>query len=85
MVYATQNDEMLLSNLREGDERAFSEIYDRYWKAMYQTANNIIRDEAAEQDAVQEVFISLWNRRAEAEIKIVFGVSANKNSFFNFE
>lgn len=58
-----------LTRLMKLDDRAaFTELYERYWKALFKTAHNIIQDEAAAQDVVQEVFISLWNRRAEAEI-----------------
>ncbi|MBO9570924.1 MAG: RNA polymerase sigma-70 factor, partial [Chitinophagaceae bacterium] len=50
------------------DEQAFSHIYDRYWKSLYVTANNILQNPTAAQDIVQEVFTSLWQRRNIAEI-----------------
>lgn len=68
-AYSTFSDLQLITLLKQDDESAFSELYQRYWKKLYQTANNIIQNEAAAQDAVQEVFISFWNRRTETEIQ----------------
>ena len=54
--------------LSQHDELAFAEIYNRYWKLLYSSAHNILQVKAAAQDAVQEVFISLWRRRANIEV-----------------
>jgi RNA polymerase sigma-70 factor (family 1) len=64
----THSDEELLRLLQLGEESAFSDIYDRYWKELFISAQKIMRDRAVAQDAVQEVFISLWNRRAEIQL-----------------
>lgn len=58
----------LLRLLQSGDETAFAEIYNRYWKPLYFSAHNILQVKDAAQDAVQEVFISLWNRREKVNI-----------------
>lgn len=60
---STYCDEQLLRLLRENDESAFTEIYHRYWKVLYNSAHHILQVKDAAQDAVQEVFISLWKRR----------------------
>jgi RNA polymerase sigma-70 factor (ECF subfamily) len=54
--------------LSQNDELAFAEIYNRYWKLLYSSAHNILQVKASAQDAVQEVFISLWKRRADLQV-----------------
>jgi RNA polymerase sigma-70 factor (family 1) len=66
--YSSHTDHELLRMISQNDELAFSEIYNRYWKLLYTSAHNILQVKAAAQDAVQEVFISLWKRRADLRI-----------------
>lgn len=66
--HSTYSDDQLLTLLYESDELAFAEIYNRFWKSLFITANNILQMKEAAQDAVQEVFISLWKRRGEVQI-----------------
>ncbi|SMD15164.1 RNA polymerase sigma factor [Pedobacter nyackensis] len=62
------SDSDLISMLKNGDRKAFSEIYNRYWKSLHHFAYNIVGDENAASDALQEVFVSLWKRRETVEI-----------------
>jgi RNA polymerase sigma-70 factor (family 1) len=62
-------DAELIDLLKSGDESAFTEIYDRYWKLLFKTAYSILRDFAMAQDITQNIFISLWERRNEANIQ----------------
>ncbi len=62
------SDTELLPALKKGDQSAFSEIYDRYWKGLYRSANNILQNPEAAEDVLQDVFLSLWQRRSEVEI-----------------
>ena len=66
--HSTYSDEQLLELLAASDELAFAEIYNRYWKPLYTTAHNILQLKEAAQDAVQEVFVSLWKRRGDVQI-----------------
>jgi len=61
-------DPELLSLLKDNDHGAFTEIYNRYWKTLYGSALKIIQDKDIAQDITQNIFISLWHRRTEAEI-----------------
>ena len=67
-VLKTYTDAQLLSLLRDGDQAAFTEIYDRYWKLLFQTAFRILGKREPAQDITQNIFISLWQRREEAVI-----------------
>lgn len=50
-------------SLREGSREAFAEIYERYWKSLLAIAYSHSRNKTIAEEIVQEVFISLWNRR----------------------
>lgn len=69
LSYQTYDDVKLLELTAKNDEAAFSEIYNRYSAEMFLAAFNILRHKAGAEDAVQEVFISLWNRRDKLDIK----------------
>ncbi len=59
----TLTDQQLMDLLHLGDRSAFDQIFNRYWKKLYNYANKVIKDEESAQDIVQEVFVSLWQRR----------------------
>lgn len=53
----------LLDLLRQDDHNAYSEIYDRFNGLLYIYACKIVKDFDDAEDIVQEVFISLWDKR----------------------
>jgi RNA polymerase sigma-70 factor (family 1) len=61
-------DQQLLRLVADGDEEAFTLLYRRYWEVLFVRAVKVIgsREDAA--DIVQEVFLSIWHRRAELVI-----------------
>ena len=65
--------QQLQSLLKEGNESAFNEIYNRYWKVLYAYAFRIYTDEKVCEDIVQDVFISLWNKAKTTEISNIEG------------
>lgn len=67
-IYSLPYQDELISRLKCGDELAFNEIYTGYWKQLYYTAFTILQDEEGALDAVQEVFVSLWQRKYELNI-----------------
>lgn len=69
MKYSALTDQQLLTFLKEANKDAFAEIYNRYWSNLYWSAYNIIKNESVAQDAVQEVFIALWQRNTEVDIQ----------------
>jgi RNA polymerase sigma-70 factor (family 1) len=58
----------LLTDLKKGSKNAFNLIFNRYWEELFIFAFNILKDEDNAKDVVQEVFISVWNRRNESKI-----------------
>ncbi|MGY4385215.1 RNA polymerase sigma factor (sigma-70 family) [Pedobacter sp. UYP24] len=57
----------LLALIREGDTAAFRILYDRHWKALYIRACKSVNEDEAK-DIVQDVMVSLWNRRHEISV-----------------
>lgn len=62
-MYATYSDKQLVSLLQNDDERAFREIYDRYWKKLLFKASQKIGEVSLAEEAIQDIFLSLWTRR----------------------
>ncbi len=58
----------LLDLLKSGHRNAFCEIYNRYWKKLFTVAANKTRHFEEAEEIVQDIFISLWNRRDTIEI-----------------
>lgn len=56
--------------LEAADEHAgFRILYSRYWEALYKKAYHRLGNSADAQDAVQDIFISLWRNRQTIEIE----------------
>jgi RNA polymerase sigma-70 factor (ECF subfamily) len=51
---------MLVAAIRSGDERAMTQLYDRYSPIVYSVALRVLGDAAAAEDILQEVFMQLW-------------------------
>lgn len=85
MIIKELADKQLVEMLREGNLLAYEEIYQRYWYKLYAWASHQIGAQDAE-ELVQEVFLSLWNRRTEVHIKrldLYLAVSI-KNQVYSF-
>lgn len=59
----------LLIRLKEGDEKAFAIIYENYWDKLYYVAFQKLRMESAAEEIVQEVFLTIWEKREELMIQ----------------
>ncbi len=78
--YRLYQNEQLLQLLAKGDEGAFAEIYDRYWKTLYAIAYSHVRDACITEDILHEVFISLWHNRG-ASIHSLDGYLASATKY----
>lgn len=65
----TENDSQLVSRLNNGERAVFNEIFERYWDQLYRKAYQRLQDESSAKDAVQNVLISLWQRRKDVQIE----------------
>ncbi len=55
-------DKRLIAAVAQGDRRAFETIYDRYAPAVFGLTLKMLVDYQAAEDAVQEVFLRVWQR-----------------------
>ncbi len=53
-------DALLAARLAAGDEFALAEVFDRFAPDVYRAALHVLRNDAAAQDIVQDVFVELW-------------------------
>jgi RNA polymerase sigma-70 factor, ECF subfamily len=54
------SDALLAARLAAGDGCALAEVYDRFAPDVYRAALLVLRNDAAAQDIVQDVFVELW-------------------------
>ncbi|UGU16667.1 RNA polymerase sigma-70 factor [Sinomicrobium kalidii] len=64
-------DNKLFDLIRENNELAFHEIYNRYWQKLLALSSSILQDREMAKDAVQDVFIHIWIKRQDLDIKHV--------------
>ena len=64
IIYHKLQDTELVTLLKDRDEEAFTEIYNRHWKLIYAHVYKMLRDEDEAKDIVQEVFGNLWIKAA---------------------
>ncbi|MBW7891689.1 MAG: RNA polymerase sigma-70 factor [Chitinophagaceae bacterium] len=68
-MYQQLSDNALVELLKNSDSRAFEEIYQRYWDRLSLQVLKITGSREDARDIVQEVFVSIWKRRSEIELK----------------
>lgn len=56
----SQDDSSLMQRVAAGDESATAELYDRFGALVFKVARQTLPTRAEAEDAVQEVFIRLW-------------------------
>ncbi len=62
-------DDELWKNVVGDDSRAFTVLYNRYWKKLYKTAEHYLKDINTAEQIVHDVFVVLWKRRKYLNIK----------------
>ncbi|WP_296383387.1 RNA polymerase sigma factor [Winogradskyella sp.] len=73
MTSTNQNIEQLLLHCKSGNQRAQLEVYNRYNKAMYNTAIRIVKDSFKAEDIMQESFLTAFTKLNTLEDTKVFG------------
>jgi RNA polymerase sigma-70 factor (ECF subfamily) len=83
---STHTDLELLEAIRQNDEEAFAELFRRYWKKVHAMAYPRVRSEEVTAEIVQDLFISLWDKRATHSIKHLpsYLYTAVKNKALNY-
>ncbi len=63
------NEKNLLEGLRSGDEKALDALFGQWHNYLFKIAYSMLADADGAKDAVQDVFIRIWQKRAEIEVK----------------
>ncbi len=58
------NEPALLRRIAEGDSEAFSQVFHYYSGTVYNTVMTYVKDDIEAQEIVQQVFVKLWEQRA---------------------
>lgn len=67
--YSTYKDRELVDLLSQGNEAAFTEIYERYKTVLFLHVRRMLDEDDQARDVIQELFVSLWVKRAELVVK----------------
>lgn len=62
----------IVNKFRAGDAAAFDAIYNMYSKKLYNFAYGLLKDSDSAGEIVQEVFVTLWEKRNQVDITLNF-------------
>ncbi len=58
-----ENENLLINGLKNGEEDAYSYLVESYHHKLCVYASNLIHDDSAAEDIVQNVFVTIWKKR----------------------
>ena len=67
--FCAYTDEQLVAVVRDGNDEAFAELFNRHWDNVYRMVYARIRHCSATEELAQEIFMKLWDKRAELAIE----------------
>ncbi|MFS4467707.1 RNA polymerase sigma factor [Maribacter sp. 2210JD10-5] len=73
MSQTKEHIDVLLQSCMEGKQSAQLEVYNRYYKAMYNTAFRIVKDSAEAEDVMQESFLNAFTKLHSFKGEVAFG------------
>lgn len=67
--YRSCSDEDLTFLIKNGEEAAFDEIYNRYWDKLYYTAHRMMKSPELAEEITQDTFTLFWIKRESLNIQ----------------
>jgi len=64
------SDIILINRLRNGDESALTELYNKFWQSLFVSSYNVLKDKELCEDIIQDIFMNIWHNREKLEINI---------------
>lgn len=58
----------LIRGLKQGDKKCFDEIFELFYDKCYAYAMSLLKNEAATEDVIQNVFLKIWLSRKDIDI-----------------
>jgi RNA polymerase sigma-70 factor (ECF subfamily) len=65
-------DQLLINRLKNGDEQAFQAVFETFGENLFHFAFSYLKDTAGAEEIVQEVFLRIWEIRAEIDEERAF-------------
>ncbi len=88
MTLTKENIDQLIQLCKTGNQRAQLEIYNRYYKAMFNAAYRIVKDKFEAEDIMQDSFLSAFTKLDSLKDSKTFGAWLKKivinNSIYHF-
>ena len=66
---STRSDFKYVKGIRSSDPAAFASLFRKYYEPLYHFAGRFVKDAQAAENIVQDVFIKLWDKRAEWHVQ----------------
>lgn len=81
------NEETLVKELIQGNEKAFRKLFDAYRNDLYKYSLSMVCSEAYAKEIVQDVFLKIWTKRDKLNPELsfkayIFTITRNKNIKF---
>ncbi|WP_295124764.1 sigma-70 family RNA polymerase sigma factor [uncultured Chitinophaga sp.] len=85
-VQALHNEADMLKGMQDGDATAFTVLYRHYSPVIYTVTLRMVKDPAAAQEIVQDIFSDIWKNREGLEIEnlAAYLYRAGQNRVLNF-
>lgn len=64
------SDKRLIELLRNGDEKIFEQVYKTHFKNLHAYAFSMLKNDAAAEEMVQNVFLKIWEKRQQLPAEI---------------
>ncbi|MEE1945828.1 sigma-70 family RNA polymerase sigma factor [Pedobacter sp. KR3-3] len=65
---STYDDQSILLELQNGNDKAFDALYDKYWDFVYTSAYKRLQNTEQAKDITQDIFLKLWNARQNLQV-----------------
>jgi RNA polymerase sigma-70 factor (family 1) len=64
------SEQEIVGAIRQGNERIFEETFRKYYQSLCNYANSILKEMDEAEEVVQNLFLSIWEKRGDLEINI---------------
>ena len=84
---SSEEDLRLFDLIKQDDLASYETVFKRYYRDLYRFAYTYLRDEVPAEEMAQEVFLYIWEKRSQIEIKTTLKTylfSAVKNKCLNY-
>ncbi|WP_420601487.1 RNA polymerase sigma-70 factor [Flagellimonas sp.] len=68
-VTEPKTNKLLLTEFKKGNKKAFRKLFELFWEPMFINAKSIVLDEDIAKDIVQDIWLNLWQKRENWDIK----------------